>query len=220
MIRQLKIIFLGFILIGTMSVLAHASGDVKYFSTYTFSCEINDDFSIFFQPEGRMYDDLNVFSYYHFRLGGIYEASKNLKYGLTYRFARSRSLADVWSSENRIELDLTPKFTIGNFKISDRSRFEYRMLHSRQDKWRYRNNLTLSTTANIGKHSFSPYVSNEIYIDFDNNVFNTNWSTAGFSKKLSDKVSLNVFYRLESIRIKHNEWDTNNIFGTNLTLKL
>lgn len=192
-----------------------AGDDLKMFNFYQLKHKINDKCDVFIQPDMRFNDNIGEFNYYHIRTGLAYHAFKNLDLGATHRFLQSKNAAGKWLDENRIELEITPKTTLANFSLSDRSRFEYRSIEQSRDRWRYRNLIKAAYPAKIGKFEFTPYLSNEIFYDMEINKLNLNWATVGADRKISKNLLVGVFYLNELTRVgTKNEWDTNHVIGT------
>jgi hypothetical protein len=167
----------------------------------------------------RFRDDIGDFFYYHFRNGVVFHANKNLDLGTTYRIARSENSAGDWSTEHRLELDITPKFKAGDFNISNRGRFEHRWLESAADRWRYRNEFKVAYPTAIGDFKLTPYISEELYYDFEVDKMNLNWAKLGADKKITEHLLLGIFYMHEASRVgTTSEWDTNHYLGTKAVL--
>ena len=162
--------------------------DVKMYNFYQLKYKINDKFDVFIQPDMRFNDDIREFYYYHFRNGVTYHALENLDLGATYRFAENKNSAGEWLDEHRLELQATPKVTLGDVKLANRSRFEHRWLQDSKDRWRYRNFSKIAYSAKIGDFEFTPYVSEEIFYDFEIEKLHLNWVAAGIDKKINKNL--------------------------------
>ncbi|MBU1134129.1 MAG: DUF2490 domain-containing protein [Candidatus Omnitrophica bacterium] len=199
--------------------MVFANDDLKMFNFYQITYKINDSFDVFIQPDMRFKDDINNFDYYHIRGGIVYHALKNLDLGSTYRFVQSKNSAGKWLNEYRLELDIAPKITIGRFKLVNRSRFEYRNLPTSTDRWRYRNLSKIAYPVKIGDFEFTPYISEEIFCDFEIGKINLNWITVGVDKKITKNLTLGLFYLNETVRVgTRSEWDTNHVIGTKVMM--
>lgn len=189
--------------------------DVKMFNFYQIKYKVNDQFDIFVQPDMRFDDDIENYYYYHVRNGVVFHAHDNLDLGTTYRFARNKSSAGAWSNEHRLELDITPKVEVHGFKLSNRGRFEHRWLESAKDRWRYRNLAKIAYPASIGDFDFTPYISEEAFYDFEVDKMILNWATVGADKKITENLTVGLFYRTETARSgSTSEWNTRHVIGT------
>jgi hypothetical protein len=194
-----------------------AGDDVHLVNCYTVKYKINDKFDVFVNPTMRRRDDMSELSHYYFREGVIMHAFENLDLGSTYRFSRAKNNSDAWSSnEHRLELDITPKVKLGDFSLCNRSRFEHRWLASSDNRWRYRNFTKIAYPGGITGFSLIPYASEEFYYDFKVEKINVNWATFGLDKKVTDHLTIGLFYRNETSRVggAKDEWDATHVLGT------
>lgn len=197
----------------------YAGGDSKYYSEYAFKHKFSDRWDIFFTPELRFKNDMKAFYYYQLRSGATLHADKHLDITLAYRYLQTKDSQGQWdNSDGRyIELIVIPKTTLAGFKLSDANKIELRSLENARDRWVYRNLATIAYPAKIGDFEFTPYLSNEVYYDFEIEKFNLNWTTLGITKKISQNLSLGMYGRAETTRVgTKSEWDTNFILGTNV----
>jgi hypothetical protein len=197
-----------------------ASGDNKYYSEFAFKHKLNDKFDLFFTPEFRYNDNMGNLYYYHMRVGSGFHAHKNLDLALAYRFIQNKVKGN-WDNDDvhYIEMITIPKITLGGFNISDANKFERRYYQNAANRWVYRNLLTFAYPTKIGIFEFTPYVSDEIYYDFELNKANLNWATLGANKKINKYVTAGLFYRAETSRVgSSSKWLTNQVLGSNVTI--
>jgi hypothetical protein len=197
------------------------AGDNKYYSEFALKHKINDKFDVFFTPELRLKDDMGDLYYYHLRGGGTYHAHKNLDLSLASRFIQNKDGNGDWDKNDiyYIEMIAVPKTKAWDFNLSDANKIEYRIYENAADRWVYRNLATVAYPAKIGNFEFAPYISNEIYYDFEINRMNLNWATIGANKKINKNLTVGLYYRNEaSRRGTTSTWVTNNILGSNITI--
>jgi len=197
-----------------------ASSDNKYYSEFAFKHKLNDKFDLFFTPEFRYNDNMGSLYYYHMRVGSTFHAHKNLDLALAYRFLQSKVASD-WDNNDvqYIEMITIPKVTLGGFDISDANKFERRFYENAPDRWVYRNLLTFAYPTKIGRFEFIPYISDEIYYDFELSKANLNWATLGANKKINKYLTVGLYYRAETSRVgSSSSWITNHILGSNVTV--
>jgi len=197
-----------------------AAGDNKYYSEFALKHKLNNKFDLFFTPEFRYNNDMGNIYYYHMRVGAAFHAHKNLDLALAYRFIQNK-VSGGWDSNDiqYIETITTPKIKLGGFNISDANKVEYRFYANAPDRWVYRNLLTFAHPAKIGGFEFTPYVSDEIYYDFEVGKANLNWATLGANKKMNKYLTLGFYYRAETSRVgSSSKWLTNQILGSNATV--
>jgi len=199
---------------------AFAAGDNKYYSEFAFKHKLNDKFDLFFTPEFRFNDDMSNFYYYSLRIGSTFHAHKNLDLALAYRFLQNK-VAGNWDQNDvqYIEMLAIPKIKLGGFDISDANKLERRYYENARDRWVYRNLLTFAYPTKIGNFEFIPYVSEEIYYDFDIDEMNLNWATLGANKKINKYLTVGLYFRDETSRVgTSSKWVTNYILGSNVTV--
>lgn len=216
---KLTLVLTAFLSFLTLNVSANT--DNKYYSEYAIKHKLNDKFDLFFTPELRYKNDMEDLYYYHIRAGLTYHADKNLDLSLASRFIQTKDSSGDWSNNDTeyIEMIVTPKIKARGFNLSDANKLEYRFIENARDRWVYRNLITVAYPAKIGNFEFTPYVSDEVYYDFEIERVNLNWVTIGASKKLTKNLSLGLYYRDETSRVgKTTKWVTNQILGSNVTI--
>ncbi|MDD5449809.1 MAG: DUF2490 domain-containing protein [Candidatus Omnitrophica bacterium] len=197
-----------------------ASGDNKYYSEFALKHKLNDKFDLFFTPELRFNDDMGNFYYYHVRAGSTFHACKNLDLAIAYRFIQNK-VNGKWDNNDvqYIEMLAIPKIKLGGFDVSDANKLERRFYENARDRWVYRNLLTFAYPAKICNFEFTPYISDEVYYDFELNKVNLNWATLGANKKINKYLTLGLYYRAETSRVgSSSKWPTNHILGTNISV--
>lgn len=217
---RLSKFILGLIAVCFIGGVAFAEGDNKYYSEYCFKRKLNDKFDLFFTPEFRFKDDMGDLYYYHLRLGSTFHAHKNLDLALAYRFIQNKVNGD-WSNNNveYVETLVIPKIKLGGFDISDVNKLERRFYENAPDRWVYRNLLMFAYPAKIGAFEFTPYVSNEVYYDFEVGKANLDWITLGANKRINKYLMLGLYYRAEISRAgSSSKWVTNQVLGSNISV--
>lgn len=208
-----------------------ASDDNHLWNKYTFKLPLaGKKLSLNGAFETRFREDMNEFFRYHFYIGPDYKPCKWLTLGMQYGNIQSGDPGD-FTTEHRFMYFVTPKFSLsdlgmdacrlGPLTLTLQNRLDWRIRENRDHvhTWRYRIYPKLSypliTTEN---YTISPYVGNACYFDFtDNTAFNQNRTYAGFSAKIHDHVSLNLYYmRLNTRSGSGGSWTGANIFGTGL----
>ncbi len=217
-----KVLATGLIMIMSFWLMnAFAETDNKYYSEYALKHKINDKFDLFFTPEFRAKNDMGNIYYYQWRLGSTFHAHKYLDLAAAYRYIQTQDASGDWSNKDTqyIELIATPKTKLAGFNLSDANKIEYRFIENAPDRWVYRNLITVAYPAKISGFEFTPYVSNEIYYDFEIDKMNQNWVTIGANKKISKNITVGLYARNEAIRVgTSSKWTTAHILGSNVTI--
>ncbi len=217
-----KVLAAGLLMIMSFCVMnAFAETDNKYYSEYVLKHKINDKFDLFFTPEFRAKNDMGNIYYYQWRLGSTFHAHKYLDLATAYRYIQTKDSSGEWSNNDThyIELIAIPKTKFAGFDLSDANKIEYRFIENARDRWFYRNLITVAYPAKIFAFEFTPYVSNEIYYDFEIDKMKQNWVTIGANKKISKNITAGLFVRNEAVRAgTSSKWTTAHILGSNVTV--
>lgn len=219
----LPVLFLALIMVVSSVVPVAFAGDNKYYSEFVLKHKLNDKFDLFFTPELRLKEDMGDLYYYHVRAGSTFHAHNNLDVALAYRYIETEDSKGNWNNADTqyVETIITPKTKLGKAMLSDANKVEYRFIENAPDRWVYRNLAMLAYPAKIGNFEFTPYISNEVYYDFELYKVNLNWVTLGFNKKITKNLTLGLYYRDEASRLgSSSKWVTNHILGTNITVDL
>lgn len=214
---KLALVILVISIILPMRSFAFDDGDFQYWNTESLSCRINKDWKVRVEEEFRFGDGVSDFYYQHSDVGVTYSGMVDwLDLGLNYRLVFEEKSSD-WTYENRPHLNATLKHTLEGFKLSNRGRLEYRDKESGDDGWRYRNKFAIKYPIKIGDFEISPYVADEIFVDFIEEKFSRNRLYAGIGFKILKNLSLDVLY-LWQISEKDGDWKSYNVLGTKVKL--
>lgn len=221
--NKMKLVILVSVLAASflVSSAALAETDNKYHSEYVLKTKLNDKFDLFFTPEFRAKNDMGNIYYYHLRAGSTFHADKHLDLAGAYRYIQTQDASGDWSNNDAqyIEFIVIPKTKLSGFNLSDANKVEYRFIENAHDRWVYKNLFTVAYPVNISGFEFTPYVSDEIYYDFDIDKVNLNWATVGINKKVMKNLSIGVYGRNEASRSgASSKWTTAHILGSNVAI--
>lgn len=195
---------------------AYDDGDWQFWNTDGVEHKLDDRFTVKAEAEFRFGDDMSDFYYGQIEAGVAMKATDWFEAAALFRHVEEKKAAG-WMEENRPAIDGTFSAKLAGFKISDRSRFEYRIKEGGDDFWRYRNRIKVDAPWKWTRFKLQPYVSDEFYVDFDANEINQNRARAGIGATLAKNLKGDLYYMLRSDR-KNGEWSATNILG--LALKL
>jgi len=118
--------------------------------------------------------------------------------------------------ETRLDFGFVLSKTFRKITFKDRNMYEHRFRNSRADTNLYRNRLNVSYPIKYKeKEIFSPFVSEEGYLDLKTHKWAQKEFFAGITRKLTPKISLDLAY------IRNDSSPTNvNGFSTSLKIKL
>jgi hypothetical protein len=118
--------------------------------------------------------------------------------------------------ETRLDFGFVATKTWKKITFKDRNMYEHRFRNSRSDTNLYRNRLNISyPIKHKEKEIFSPFISEEGYLDLKTRKWVQNEFYAGITRKLTPKISLDLAY------VRNDSSPTNvNGFSTSLKIKL
>ncbi|MFH1414361.1 MAG: DUF2490 domain-containing protein [Candidatus Omnitrophota bacterium] len=196
---------------------AFEDDDFQYWNTENVSWKVSDDWKGSFEVEFRYGDNASNFYYQHSDLGFTYSGfGEWLDLGFNYRQIFEEK-SSVWRDGCVPHFNATVKGKLFDMPVSNRSRFEYNEIEEADDYWRYRNKASVKFPIKLTKLEIQPYLSDEIFYDFDAGSLNKNRFYSGFTLKLLNNLKADIFYLLQ--RNKNNgKWTDVNALGTKLIL--
>ncbi|MGI8469225.1 MAG: DUF2490 domain-containing protein [Pyrinomonadaceae bacterium] len=145
-----------------------------------------------------------------------FRVNKFLKLSPGYLYQRFEQIPHQRSYATRLSFaaNLEKKFDL--FSLRHRSMFEYRFQNFRPNTQVYRARFQIAySLKHKEKEIFAPFVSEERFYDFQLHKANRNEFYAGITRRLTPKVSLDLFYiRLDAKPVNANA------LGTNLKIRL
>lgn len=199
-------------------------GDLQYWNTEAIEGKINDKWKAYMEAEFRWGDDASEFFYQHTHLEIGYAVNDWLSIAPAYRqvWELEDAEADLWAAEYRPMVNITLKHKWNDWEFSDRNRFEFRFFDVDDDRFRYRNKLTVKSPWKWTALHINPFVADELFFEEDSdNGFNRNRLDIGVNLDFGDYVAHltgNIFYRWQTTD-RGEEWRDLNIIGTQLKFK-
>ncbi len=210
------LMLVGLILLLSANSYAYKDGDFQVWNTDTEEFKINKDAKIAFEEEFRWGGSAKDFYYQHYDFGFFYNLQKYLNVGAGYRHILSKSKGK-FLVENDPYITATLLWDLSGFKFDDRSRLEYNHFDYKDDTWTYRNKFTVKAPWKFTKLEIQPYLSDEIFILFDDGQrLNKNRFSVGFGMALAKNLKAEIYYMLQSS--KSVKWTETNVLGTKLKL--
>ncbi|MBD3271855.1 MAG: DUF2490 domain-containing protein, partial [Elusimicrobia bacterium] len=166
---------------------AEATTDFLFRGMVRCNWKPNADWKGSFYNEAYLNDDAGRFFYYYSDIGAYYTGFASwLDVGAFYRHVRYTSGA-LWRTEYRPHADGVVRWRMGEYKLSNRLRMAYRIREKADDIWRLRDILTI--TFPWAPYGIKPYLSHEIFYNFDSGALETNESRAGCSLQIDKNLS-------------------------------
>ncbi len=194
---------------------AFDDGDFQAWYAMNFSWKIKENWKFAWEKELRFGDDVRDHYYFHADLGVTYSGfAKWLDVGIYYRQVFEEKSLN-WTQEYQPHLDATLKFDIGEFKINNRGRLEFRNKKDSDFSLRYRNKFTVKFPFKLTRLKIQPYIADEIFADFDAGEMNRNRLYVGLVMDIVQNLKMELFYLWQTSKSSGN-WDDLNILGTKL----
>lgn len=192
-------------------------GDVQFWNIARADKKISSDWKVSVSEETRYGNGCSWIYYEYSDAGLIYSGlAKWLELSFYFRHGYFRNTGDKWYQEERPMINITPKMELFGFQIADRNRFEYRMINNLEDYVEYRNKITVFAPLKLTALEIQPFFENEPFYSFLKEQWVSNELTAGFVFKLIKELSVEIFYRSKSSRVKGDKWKDYNVIGTGL----
>ncbi len=191
---------------------AQASDDNEYWSTYTVSAKVNERVKLNLIEEFYLKHDMGNFYTYVQYAGASYKVNDYFDAACWYKLVLFKK-NQHWSENHCFDIDGTLKLKLEEFKLSNRSRFERNMTAS---SWLYRDRIMAQRTVGVFNKDFTPYISNEFFIDIDpRSGYHENRAIIGISTGFIWNSELSVYYMSRAKKSNRN-WNNANVLGTTL----
>lgn len=132
--------------------------------------------------------------YTHMEIGFDWKAASYATVGAYYQHVNTSSGA-AWAVENRPHLDVTLALTLRWLRLSDRQRFEWRVIGG-DGSLRYRNKLTASPQTSLWG-LVKPYAAFEPFVDLSEGELVKSRAYAGAEVTLYGPFAADVYYAYE-----------------------
>lgn len=201
-----------------------ARDDFQSWNTVEMSKRLNESWDIFTFVNFRLRGDAGELFYHEYRQGIRWQPSPYLRLGLNYLFARNESSGKPLE-EHRGELDITPQARLGSMKLSMRGRIELRTIEGSagEQEWRFRVMPKVAYPVRLGGYTVTPYVADDLFYDSTRDAWNQNRVYLGVALPVRGPLgadpTVSVYYMLQSQRSVRDDWSSNHIVGTKLSVR-
>jgi hypothetical protein len=130
-----------------------------------------------------------------------YQINKKLSVRAGYRVARLR-IGDGWRTERRPMVEAYYGSTHNDWRLTSRSRIEFRQPDWRENAIRLRQEFTATAPLKLTHLEMQPFAENEIFYSTRNDWVEANWATIGLSFFPIDSTKVKAGYRHNRIRIQ------------------
>lgn len=160
------------------------------------------------------YDD-TFFGYTGLGIGYNLNEHWSLRAGYRHAWIRPR---DEWLEEDRPYLEGYFADRWEGFRVSNRSRFEFRYYDfDRDDDVRFRNEIVVEAPWELTPLKLKPYVEEEVFFGFNQERIEANWLGGGLAWRPVKGVKLKLGYRWVRQRIGE-RWINRNVIVTGVNL--
>lgn len=144
-----------------------------------------------------------------------YQLSDRWSIRAGYRHAWIR--LDDWLDEDRPFVETYFADTVEGFRVTNRSRIEFRFFDYREDDIRLRNEITLEAPWLLDSRGLRPYLEDEVFFGTNAGEFEANWLGGGLTWRPEKGVKLKAGYRWNRFRVA-DEWRDRNVFVLGLNM--
>ncbi len=199
-----------------LCAFAFENGDWQFWNTYGADAKLGEKVTLKGENELRFGDGMGELYYDHIDTGIYYKATDWLDLGINYRHIWEKKARYKWAEEYRPHFNGVFKWQWWDLEFKDRNRVELRIRDGKEDKWRYRNKLTMSYPVEIKDIEVAPYVADEIFVDFHGTRLNRNRLYGGVQIKLYKHIKADIFYLWQTSKDKPGKWTGYNVLGAKL----
>lgn len=193
---------------------AFDDGDWQIWIGESATKSLDESWALKVSEEQRYGDSAHKFYRHHLDLGLIKKISKKLKVSFHFRYISEKKRGE-YLEEYRPYVNLSYKWKLAGLNLTSKVQVEFRD-QEHNDFYRFRKKLTLSLPK-VGD-SIRPYISDEIFIDSEQESINRNRLTIGSKIRINKKWSCKVFYIWQSDK-KTRHWKDTNILGLQIGFK-
>jgi hypothetical protein len=130
-----------------------------------------------------------------------YQLNKQWGARLGYRYARFR-IGERWRTEQRPMAELYYANMLDGWRLTSRSRAEFRFPDWRDNDVRLRQEFTATAPWKLTSLEMKPFIEEEIFYSTRNDWVEANWVTLGLSFFPSEKIKVKFGYRHNRQRIR------------------
>lgn len=177
--------------------------DVQSWNDVSLTAPINARLDFYTAFTLRFGKDVSRLNDGRYAVGVVYKPNKSWSFQPFYWFIDARNARGQFKAEQRLNLRVGYRFPVKSFGLSHRSAFEYR-LRAPRNSFRYRPSLTFEKDIPkniVPKAKF--FVTEEVFYDSILNRFSRSRFTAGITKTLTKKLSLDLYFMRQTDGFAH-----------------
>lgn len=177
---------------------------------------ISDDWFIISRSNlaSRRHHEDVFFGYVGAALG--YQFNANWSARLGYRHVWLQ-IGEHWVEEDRPFVEAFFADDLDGFRVTNRTRAEFRFFDHRDDDIRLRNEITLEAPRAMTRLSLRPYLEEEIFYSTGDDRVEANWLGGGLAWRPAKGTKLKLGYRWNRFRVG-DEWRDRDVLVAGLNL--
>lgn len=192
--------------------------DWMFWNTDSIQGKLTEKLSAKIESEFRFKDDMSEHYYTHGDIALTYSIYKWFDMAIAYRQIYSLKGTD-WKDTNYPHINGTVKWNWADWKFSNRARLAYSMSEGADDYWQFRSILVMKSPWEITPLKLNPYISDEVFYNFDSEEWTENRAIIGFGFPLFLENIIGKIYYMYNSKKSQDEWDNYNILGTEVSVK-
>jgi hypothetical protein len=192
---------------------AHIDRDQQMWFILFGDGKIGEQYTWRVEEELRITGETSELSYFHTDIGVTRTINEWFDVSLNFREI-STDERNGWEAEHRPHINGIFKWALGDWMITDRNRFEYRIRKDKDDEWRYRNKISIYAPAFTEK-KIRPFVAQEFFIPMEEMDLYEMRTFIGITSKLSELFTGQIAYMLGSEKPRH-DWVYTDVFHVTL----
>ncbi|MCC5832434.1 MAG: DUF2490 domain-containing protein [Chlamydiales bacterium] len=187
--------------------------DLQLWAMQRFNLDLPSKSTFYYQTEFRWGDDISVLYLSYFQFGFLFELSKFLEIGPSYRQLSSLRRDHTRRVIHEPLFEITLKSKLREWRGENRVWILYRIPESDENEWIFRNRLRIFSPWKLGKLKFNPFIADEVFFG-ERRGFFENRLTLGGRFTLAKPIQSDLFYMLRHIQFPN--WLPTHVVGTYL----
>lgn len=195
-------------------------GEFGYWGIYEIEKKLNDRWKIKTGEEIRLRNHQGLY-YEETNVGASFRAFQWLTLGGLYlqvRSTRTSGKKDVWYWTSEPRLFATLEKSYKGFTLEDRNMICLRLSQDTQNRFEYRNLVTLTLPWKWTRFEFQPYTANEIFISTYRKGMYEDRFYSGVKVHWWGPIFGTIFYLRNANKNSLGKWKSLNILGTSFKL--
>lgn len=198
--QPLRLHFLASLLLAVLPQPMPAGSDWGNSHNLLLKASISDDWFLISRSNLASRNDFENYFLGYTGIGLGYQFNKPWSLRAGYRQAWFH-IAEDWKPEYRPYVESYYADFFKSFRLTSRTRFEFRSFEHRDNYTRLRQEFTLTAPWKFTPLQLQPYLEEEVFYNFEHDWVEANWLGGGLAFRPWDGAKLKLGYRLNKYRI-------------------